>query len=60
MAHEERAHRAERALIACRVIIGNAHNSDEEDLIDFLTDLRHFCDRAGLDFGHLDRIAHDH
>lgn len=60
MTNEERANRVERALIFYRVIVGDAHTNDEEDVIDFLTDLRHFCDRARLDLGSLDRIAHDH
>lgn len=46
--------------IPIRLIVGDAHTSDEEDVIDFLTDLRHFCDQAGLDLSNLDRIAHDH
>jgi hypothetical protein len=37
---------------------------EEEDpecsVIDILTDLRHYCDREGLDMGHLDRIARGH
>ena len=29
-------------------------------VIDLLANLRHFCDSRGLDFGQLDRTAHDH
>ena len=60
MTNEERADRVERALIFYRVIYGDSHTSDEEDVTDFLTDLRHFCDRAELSLSELDRIAHRH
>ena len=42
------------------MIYGDAHTTEEEDVTDFLTDLRHFCDRAGLALGELDRIAQSH
>lgn len=58
MIQEDAADRIERALMMHRVIAGEVHASDEEDVIDFLTDLRHFCDREHLDLGKLDRIAH--
>lgn len=32
----------------------------EEDVIDLLADLRHYCDREGLCLGDLDRMAHQH
>ena len=60
MTNKERADRVERALILYRVIYGDSHKSDEEDVIDFLTDLRHFCGRAKMALGELDRIAHSH
>lgn len=31
-----------------------------EALTDILTDLRHYCDSKGLDFGALDQKAHEH
>lgn len=31
-----------------------------DSLIDMLTDARHWCDRHGLCYGDLDRIAHKH
>lgn len=41
----------------------NAYDSDTElrgCLVDLLTDARHWCDQAGVDFAGLDRIACDH
>ncbi len=32
----------------------------ETNVIDLLTDLRHYCDRERLCLGDLDRIAHGH
>ena len=60
MTNEERADRVERAMIFYRVIYGDSHISGEEDVTDFLTDLRHHCDRTELEFGELDRFAHCH
>jgi len=34
--------------------------SNDEQVIDCLTDLRHFCDAYGLDFADLDHIAYNH
>lgn len=33
---------------------------EKSNLIDFLADARHWCDRNGLCFGELDRVAHQH
>ncbi len=47
----DRAERAFRALL----------NQDYEgNVCDLLTDLRHYCDEQGLDFGAEDRTAHGH
>ncbi len=35
-------------------------NSELGNLIDMLTDARHWCDRHGEAYAKLDRIAHDH
>lgn len=58
--HEEitNATRAER----CHAALANYN--DEHDvranLIDFLTDARHWCDAQGQSIAELDRIAHQH
>jgi hypothetical protein len=40
------------------------HYNDERDtkanLIDLLADARHWCDRNGLNFAELDRVAYQH
>ena len=58
--NEERANRVGQLLEAFRNAHGDSGTSAEEDVIDFLTDLRHFCDRTELNLGDLDRIAHGH
>lgn len=35
-------------------------NDDRSNLIDMLTDARHWCDRHGEAYAKLDRIAYDH
>ena len=46
----------------CEAVL--ARYNDEHDtaanLIDFLADARHWCDRHGQSFSNLDRVAHDH
>mgnify|MGYP001197189958 CR=1 FL=1 len=54
----ERARRAGQALRAYRDCTGDSGTSVDEDVIDMLCDLRHYCDRLDLDFGHCDRIAY--
>jgi len=61
---EQRTNR-QRARVAELTLIAGYGSTDvrlEPDcpVIDALTDLRHFCDARGLEFGNLDRIAHGH
>lgn len=39
---------------------GQAPAYDEEAVIDLLTDLRHWCRTAGIDFSHCDHFAWAH
>lgn len=55
-----RARRAAEALRAYRAHEGDGPCAPDEDLIDLLTDLRHFADLEGLSFGACDRIAYRH
>lgn len=60
MTNHDRANRIGRTLMLYRVITRDEYDTPETDVIDFLTDLRHFCDEAELDLGALDRTAHRH
>ena len=54
-----RADRAAQALAYYRVAaLREPGASVETVLSDFLTDLRHFCERMNLDLAQLDRMAH--
>ena len=52
----------ERAALAGAKIRAYSGPSDDpqSDVIDFLTDLRHYCDARGLDFVRLNNIAREH
>ena len=56
--NDDRARRAAQALQAYRDYTGDGPTSPDEDVIDRLTDLRHYCDRNDLDLGNCDPIAH--
>lgn len=58
--NDDRARRAAHALRTYRDYTGDGATAPDEDVIDFLTDLRHYCDRHGLALGNCDRIAHGH
>ncbi len=58
--NDDRARRAAHALRAYRDYTGDGATAPDEDVIDFLTDLRHYCDRHDLALGNCDRIAHGH
>jgi hypothetical protein len=50
---------AERAAHADRTVTNySADSSPEECLSDLLGDLRHFCDKYGVDFGERDNVGH--
>ncbi len=34
--------------------------ADETNLVDLLSDIRHFCDVYAVEFGAADRVAHNH
>lgn len=53
--NRNRAHRAAKA-IRRYDLSGDARSN----LIDLLTDARHWCDRHGESFADLDRMAYDH
>ena len=48
------------ALASLQWAKGEAIEEDETAVIDMLTDLRHYCDAAGLCFGDLDHLAYIH
>lgn len=50
------ARRAVKALCA----LPDDGRSEEEQVIDLLSDLRHFCDADGHNFAHLDALAFQH
>lgn len=56
--NDDRARRAAHALRAYRDCMGDGPVSPDENVVDLLTDLRHFCDQHDLDLGNCDRIAH--
>ena len=48
------------ALRAMQAHTRGKHIGDEDDLTDILTDLRHFADRAGLNFDRCDDLSAEH
>lgn len=48
--------RAERAQMA----VDMQEEGGEPGIVDLLANLRHLCDREGLDFSNLDRMAYQH
>lgn len=56
--NDDRARRAAYALRAYRIYTGDGATTADEDVIDLLTDIRHFGDRQDLDLGRCDRVAH--
>ena len=54
------AERIDRAFEMMRTQGEYSGSGDSEDVTDLLADLRHFCDKEGLDFGELDSTAHRH
>lgn len=48
--------RAERAIDGK----GTSSGDLQSDVTDLLTDLRHFCDARGFDFGHLNAVSFSH
>lgn len=56
--NDDRARRAAHALRAYRNYTGDGATTADEDVIDLLTDIRHYCDGQDLDLGRCDRIAH--
>ncbi len=55
--NQKRASRIYTALDMGRYLFGQ---EESEAITDALADLRHLCDRHGLVFGDLDRMAHEH
>lgn len=61
MADIERADVIDSCLQHYRRVKGDVgETSAEEDVIDFLSDLRHYCAMQTLDFEHLAAISHSH
>lgn len=60
MTNDQRSERTAYALGAYRAYTGDSGTTLDEDVTDLLTDLRHFCDRHGLDFPTLNHIAYEH
>lgn len=56
----DRAQRVRHALVAYRAYTGDGPCSAAEDLIDLLTDAKHFADLEGLNYVACERIAYDH
>jgi hypothetical protein len=56
--NEDRVESAGIALEARRTTVGNG--SDDESVIDLLTDLIHFCDHKKIDFPHTLKMAQLH
>lgn len=56
--NDDRARRAAHALRAYRDCTGDGPVSPDENVVDLLTDLRHFCDRYNVNLGRCDRVAH--
>jgi len=56
--NDDRARRAAHALRAYRDCMADGPVSPDENVVDLLTDLRHFCDRHSINLGRCDRSAH--
>ncbi len=56
----DRAARARYMLDAYRAFTLDNACAPDEDIIDALSDLRHYCDRQTLSFWDCDEIAHGH
>ena len=56
--NDDRARRAAHALRAYRDCTGDGPVSPDENVVDLLTDLRHFCDRHNVNHARCDRVAH--
>lgn len=55
--HPNNAERGKRAAVALKTY---TNRQDGLDCVrDLLTDLRHYCDTYGIDFGYEDDVAHD-
>ena len=52
--------RAAKAAEKVKGYAGKKAKDVEADVVDFLVDLRHYCDAMGLDFGRLNRSARHH
>jgi hypothetical protein len=55
---DENRKRARRCAQAIRAY--NDEWDEKSNLVDFLTDARHWCDRKRLSFAELDRLAYQH
>ena len=55
-----RCEAARFALATHRWSKGETIDEDATSVIDLLTDLRHYCDAVGLDYGDLNRVACGH
>lgn len=53
------AERAERAALVM-LTYGNFGDTTEDEVVDLLADIRHYCLDRGLAFERLDRIAQEH
>lgn len=58
--NQNRADHAEQTVQYHSHISGNTEESEDEAVIDLLTNLRHFCASAELDFDQASRIAEMH
>lgn len=56
--NDDRARRAAHALRAYRDCTGDGPVSPDENVVDLLTDLRHFCDQNNVNHARCDRVAH--
>ena len=58
--NEERADRIDTVMQAyCLTLESRDFDGDEDDVKDLLTDMMHFCERAGIDFEANLRVARD-
>jgi hypothetical protein len=57
MNNTARVKRAERALVGAYSLEEGERGAN---IVDILTDLRHYCTAHGIDFANADRIAGDH
>jgi len=56
----DRAETAAKGVRAACKDRGDCITIDQDSLMDLLADLRHLCDRDGLDFAECDRTAQDY